>query len=312
VKTFFGIGLFVFSDPGAAKAVLSQAMGLKEKLKSIFIISDRNYSFYEDFGLDVIVTNEPAEIMVDKINPDFIFTGTSYTSKIELEYLIIAKRKKIYSYAFIDHWTSIKERFLYSDYYIFPNRVLLIDERAKELALNIGIEATTVQVYGNPYYQYLKNWKPKNTIEELYNQLGFKNNNKLIVYAPEPLSNLGDKNIYGFDELEMTKEINEILNDSSLNINFVLKMHPNQKTEKLINFIGDRILVADSNINSNLLIYYSDLVLGFFSNFLIEAEIMNKKVYRIFKDKSNYDPLMEQNVGEKILLSQLKNLLTLI
>ena len=85
-------GLFVFSDPGGAKPLLGLITLIKKNLKDFRIVSDRTYSFFKEFNLEVNKPNINDDI--DNFNPDFIFTGTSYTSKIELEYLKKSKKKK--------------------------------------------------------------------------------------------------------------------------------------------------------------------------------------------------------------------------
>ena len=82
-----GNGLFVYSDPAGAKAVLALALELRSNLSRISIVSDREYGFVTDFNFSV---NKPAlEIEEDfeEIQPSFLFTGTSYTSQIELKYI---------------------------------------------------------------------------------------------------------------------------------------------------------------------------------------------------------------------------------
>lgn len=307
---FSGTGLFVFSDPGAAKAVLAQAFKLKFVLEKSIIISDRIYSFFDSFGLEVTFSIKKPEDVVLNIKPDFIFTGTSYTSKIELEYLKLAKKNSIKSYSFVDHWTSIKERFLLTNEYVFPDSILLIDESAKNIALESGIENSLLVVFGNPYYDYLKNWKPDITKCELFNKLNIPyNDNKTIVYAPDPLSNVNGRETYGFDEIEITNQINCILLELNLPINFILKMHPNQNIKKNKDVISCKMIIADAFIDSNLLIYYADVVMGFFSNFLIEADIMNKNIVRILSENNINDPLAKKNIGQIVYIDQLKTYL---
>ena len=89
-------GLFVFSDPGGAKPILGLITLIKKELKNYRIVSDRTYSFFKEFNLEVNKPNIHDDI--DNFNPDFIFTGTSYTSKIELEYIEKSKIKNIVSY----------------------------------------------------------------------------------------------------------------------------------------------------------------------------------------------------------------------
>ena len=50
-----GKGLFVFSDPAGAKAVLALVYLLKRDniITDFKVISDRKYSFFEDFEIEV-------------------------------------------------------------------------------------------------------------------------------------------------------------------------------------------------------------------------------------------------------------------
>ena len=100
-----GKGLFVFSDPGGAKPILSFIFN--KKVKNYMVVSDRKYNFFSDFNINVETydLNKENEI-INEYNPDYIFTGTSYTSKIELKFISLAKKLNISTYSFIDHYTD--------------------------------------------------------------------------------------------------------------------------------------------------------------------------------------------------------------
>ncbi|HXB41275.1 MAG TPA: hypothetical protein VNZ49_12085 [Bacteroidia bacterium] len=310
---FKGKGLFVFSDPGAGKAVLAQVLALKDLLIEYKIISDREYSFFKDFDLQVLQNTNSAEDVIRKIKPDFVFTGTSYTSQIELKYILAAKKENIKTYSFIDHWTSLKERFNFSGKYIFPDHILVIDERAKSLATESGIDNSLVKIFGNPYYLYLEKWRPEITKTELLAMLHSKKiNSPIIVFAPDPLSNVATSLNYGFDEISATKNISNMLDGDAFESNFVLKLHPNQNKNKILPVIGDKIIIAEAGLDSNLLLFHADLVIGFFSNFLIEASIMKKKILRYLPNNISTDPLSDVNIGKIVNSSELLTELKLL
>ena len=48
------------------------------------------------------------------------------------------------------------ERFKYFEEYIYPDKLWLIDEYAKEKATRDGIDENIIVVSGNPYYDYCK------------------------------------------------------------------------------------------------------------------------------------------------------------
>ena len=55
----------------------------------------------------------------------------------------------------------------------------------------------------------------------------------------------------------------------------------------------------------NIILYYSDIVIGFFSNMLIEAQILGKQVLRYLPLSTKNDPLNHLNVGEIVELHSL-------
>ena len=296
-----GKGLFVFSDPGGAKPILALAEKLKDSLTGYKIISDRNYSFYQDFSVEVNISIQPPAELISAFNPGFILTGTSYTSSIELEYIQASQKATVPVYSFVDHWTRIRERFQKNGREHLPDFLLLVDERAKKLAIGNGIEENRVIVFGNPYHSFLKKWKPRISRSELYQQLGLTDaEKKIVLYAPDPLSNVNGAAQYGFDEVSATKELAEGIKDCCDRFYCLLNPHPNQVVERLSDAGSNCICILPKGTDVNALIYYSSVVLGFFSNLLLEAIVMNKPVLRFFPKHGLYDPLEGKNAGEVV------------
>ncbi|HEY4784553.1 MAG TPA: CDP-glycerol glycerophosphotransferase family protein [Bacteroidales bacterium] len=302
--------LFVFSDPGGAKPCLS-LIELDNIVNSV-AISDREYSFYKSFKTQVRLVNRDFEQLIDTIHPELIFTGTSYTSDIEQQFIKIAKKQGIYCYSFVDHWTSISKRFKDSKgEMIFPDKVWMIDERAKRIAIDEGIEESKLVISGNPYHDWLRNWKPSISKEQFFSKLQLLDQSqKLLVYAPDPLSNINGKEVYGFDEVSATSVIVNLFNYYQKELKewkVLVKMHPNQDREKLVHIVENNkpFLVLSDNIDTNTLIYYADVVMGFFSSFLIEASVMNKYVLRFLENIVNNDPIAEVNIGKIVNNSSL-------
>jgi len=294
--------IFVFSDPGGAKSCLSVIE--ENNLFNAIAVADRQYSFYTDFKTPVRIINHDFEQLIETIHPELIFTATSYTSDIEKQFIKIAKNKNITCYSFVDHWVLIAKRFEDSTgIMILPDKVWVIDERAKLLAIEQGIEDTKLVISGNPYHDWLKNWKPLISKGVFLKQIGITHQNKkILVFAPEPLSNIQGKEVYGFDELSATSVLVELCTSHQNELKdwiFLIKLHPNQDKEKINLVISNtnsfHIIPDDVNVNST--IYYADVVLGFFSSYLIEADIMNKPVLRFFDKEVKTDPIIELNIG---------------
>ena len=235
-----------------------------------------------------------------------------------MEFLREAKSRKIKTYSFVDHWTNMSDRFKYFEECIYPDELWLIDEYAKEKAIIDGIDEDIIVVSGNPYYDYLKEWKPNMSKDDLYKKIGLRKNEKYILYDPEPISTFNLQQKYGFDELSGLIHLNKSLKELKLgNIKIIVKAHPNQKHKVFTTYISQQknnIYLKNSNIND--LIYYSECVVGYFSNSLIESSNMNKKVFRILIDLTDkkMDSLKILNIGNIVsdneeLNNQLKNLL---
>ena len=105
--------LFIFSDPGGAKPIL--AFIDDNKLQNYKVISDRVYSFYDDFGVPVHPYKGNVKEEIDIFKPTLIFTGTSYTSTIEKEFISCGKYNHISTLSYVDHWTNISDRFKLQD-----------------------------------------------------------------------------------------------------------------------------------------------------------------------------------------------------
>jgi hypothetical protein len=302
-----GKGLFVFSDPGGAKPVLSLAKSLEINLDSYRIVTDRIYTFFKDFNLEITESILPIETDIQLTQPDFLFVGTSYTSKIELQYLKEANQLGIKTFAFVDHWTSFKERFILNNETVYPSTILVIDETAKNLAIKDGIPERLIEVFGNPYHQFIAQWKPVISKNDFFSEFGFNiEGKKIITYAPDPLSNVNGEFKYGFDEVSATKKLCESIKGLDDKYVFLLKLHPNQNLGKIQKVISKQIFILPYEVDTNSLIYYSDLVLGFFSSFLIEANIMNRPVLRFLIQGIKKDPF------ESINFSKIVNQFTIV
>lgn len=291
-----GRGLFVFSDPGGAKPLLAFVKLLQEQLKDYKIISDRKYSFFYDFELKI----DNPDLDLDFINfkPDFLFTGTSYTSKLEINYIKKAKSENIISYSFVDHYTDISKRFINEGVPTIPNKILVIDESARKIALNEGIANSCIDILANPYHQYLRQWEPGNLIRDFFNEHKITKRN-IITIALDPLSNAGGINKFGTDEAIILNKILLALKKQKLNETLiVIKSHPNQNIkliQEVIDVFNLDILLIEK-IDTKVLIHISNIVVGIFSNFLIEAKIMKKNIVRVTQNL-NEDPLLNKNIG---------------
>lgn len=286
--------LFTYSDPGGAKIILALAALLKTK-NEITILTNRDYDFALEFNVNYNVVDAKKAIEYIQRNEfDSLISGTSYTNDFELDIINFCKSKNIFTSIFIDNWSGFDVRLKRGNKITIPDEVLLIDSKAKKNAIDFGIKENTIDIIGNPYWEYLKQWTPKISKTQLFKEYDISLKKQTIYIAPDPLSNVGGIARFGFDEYAFLNKIIPTININHYNV--VIKPHPNQNIELLNEILLNLpCTIITDNKYHNHLIYYSNLVLSFFSNILIEAKYLDTKPLRyieglvsedLFEDKS--------------------------
>jgi hypothetical protein len=281
--------LIVFSDPGGAKPCLSLAKKWQES-DEVLVCSDRDYAFFEMFGVLVRhCTGADAPSILDDFQPQSLYTGTSYTSKIEIDFLQAAKYRSIPTTSIVDHYTGFRERFESNEGVIFPDQIDVLDERARDLAIEAGLPANSLQVTGNPYHEFLRKWRSHLTKEQVFEQLGIPvSYAKTILFAPDPLSNAGGEEKFGTDEVGILGLLLEALGETLKPILLLIKAHPNQS----IDYLKTGLKILPKNVHVHLvpsgndailndLIKQVDVVVGMFSSILIESAILETNTLAI-------------------------------
>lgn len=314
---------FVFSDVAGANAILSIVDNLVKKgkvqQKDFFVFSDINRKYVLDYKIN-IVQNDFVTIgnLVDKFKPQFLFSATSFHN-YEHNWRKYFVKNNIPCSAFIDHWVYYKRRFTFDNETIYPNIIYVINKIAKTEAVKEGLPLNSIKVIGNPYYSKVKEFKPKINRKSFLKSIGITNNNKLITFVSENIQNdipkdKNGKSILGFDEydslinmLNALKEVSKTKNEI-LDFNYIIKIHPISDSNKFDSILKDfkmfKNIYVIKKVNPLLINYYSDYICGMFSNMLIEALLMQKKVCRIQinqkKDLFKFDlirssPIVEYN-----------------
>jgi hypothetical protein len=277
--------LFAFGDPGGAKQVLSFATKYRNLFNSVVAVSDRIHPFYQDFDVNVedFKSKTPQE-WLSSTKVDLLVTGTSVPLSLEIILVSEASKHGVASMSFIDHWTNMAKRFRVADSLVLPDWICVIDDRARMLAIENELPAEKIWVTGNPYYEFLAAWKPKINHDDFLMDMGIPRDAKYVLYAPEPLSSFGLEKKYGFTELEgihlIYEAMGRLLGDT---IYIIIKGHSNQKHEIFLDYVAkqevDHVLYFQT-LDINTCSYYAECVFGFFSNSLVEAKILGRKVIR--------------------------------
>jgi hypothetical protein len=281
--------LIVFSDPGGAKPCLSLAKKWQDS-NELLVCSDRQYAFFETFGIPVRqCRGEDAHAIFQEFQPDALYSGTSYTSRIEMDFVCEAKKRAIHAASFVDHYTGFDVRFGTEEARILPDEIHVLDEKAAALAREAGLPESRIRITGNPYHEFLRSWQSQLTKEEVFQQLGIPYSEaKTILFAPDPLSNAGGADKFGTDEVAILKLFLEALGEAGRPTQLLIKAHPNQS----INYLKTGLRNLPKNVEVHLvpsekdallndLIQQTDLVVGMFSSILLEAEVLGKNSLEI-------------------------------
>jgi len=297
--------LFAFSDPAGAKSVLSFAKYNRTLANSIITVSDRQHGFYSDFGFIVeTYGNKTTEEWLRESGAQVLVTGTSFPLNLEVDLIGEASKLGIISLAITDHWVNFKKRFETADSLVLPTWICVIDERARQLAIAEGLPPEKIMVTGNPYHEFMSTWKPKIYRDEFLSSIGLSLDTKYVLYAPEPISTFGLQEIYGFTELDGIQMICEAMHPiSSEKVCIIIKGHANQTDEVFEEFISQGSncrMIYSKSLDLNTCIFFSECVIGFFSNSLIEANLLGKSIIRPLMKMSDsfVDPIKEMESSE--------------
>lgn len=289
----------MFSDPGGAKPCLSLATKWKDS-DELFVCSDRKYAFFTTFGIPVRdCRSEDVSAIFEKFHPDSLFTGTSYTSRLELDFLREAANRGIPSVSFVDHYTGFDVRFGTGSERILPDEVHVLDIRARVLACEAGLPEEKIRITGNPYHEFLRQWRSELSKEEVFQHLGIPlSGAKIILFAPDPLSSAGGAEKFGTDELAIMRLLLEGIGQIGARFQMLIKAHPNQSIDYLLSGLHNvpgnvdvHLLAPDKDAFTNDLIQVAEVVVGTISSMLLEAEILGAKTLRILGDFGMADPL---------------------
>ena len=294
---------FVFSDAAGANAciALAKICEAEEKVPTL-LFSNKKYSEAEDR-----LTVSDSVPSFRSLRIDCVFTGTSHPSSsnhFEVNCIKKAVREKIYTISFIDHWTNFKLRFDGLEKSEYPDEIWIVDETAKQLAISEGLPEEKLFIRMNPYHYYLKNyWRPQYSNKNYFGELQIPKTGFHILFAPDPLSIRNGKKVAGFDEEEALNDLLLIISQLNSGIRLILKCHPLQPVDKLLELIKRNnnpncVLITEADTLE--LINASDIVVGFYSNLLLEAEALKKKVIRYFPGKPEADLLKDRKSLKRI------------
>jgi hypothetical protein len=307
---------FAFSDPAGANACMAMAkLSAAFYHQSSILFSNKKYdaAFVENVQM---VKEAPG---FRDLKAECLFTGTSHPQSsgyFEVKCIQNAKDEGVRTISFVDHWVNFKLRFLnHENAPVYPDEVWVVDEQAKQLAVGEGLPEEKLVVSGNPYHEYLKLlWKPVFKGRSYLEHLGLAADKTTILFTPDPLSLRDGKEKVGFTEDEALGQIINVVSKLQTQVQLVIKCHPLQPVEVFSNLLDNSLVKIHllAKADTLELLHSSDVVIGFYSNILLEAEALGKNVIRFFPGKDEADLLKHKTSlpavkDEKQLLAALKH-----
>ena len=347
--------ILLFSrDPGGANTIIPLVRPLKENGYEIRLFGKDHaldkYSNAGISGLNImdfvknIELKSIEEFLVDE-RPDFILTGTSADDFTEKYIWKAGEKLRIPSFAIFDQWINYGIRFSkyktteieeYNDdrtHPYLPSKILVMDDYAKQEAIEDGLEPSRIIVTGQPYFEDLLKHREKilpETVEKIRRRMGVDGTSFVITFASEPVSKDYDKsnnseNYWGYTERtvieELFESIKNISSESSKKIYFIIRPHPREDVNRfqdiILLFKEEKIsIITDRISNSWDLILASDLICGMSSMFLIESVLLGKPVISVQIGLNKENPfildrrgILKSILDKKMLLNQLRSII---
>lgn len=104
--------------------------------------------------LHSIEADEPLQLincMLENRELAGLVTGTSWGSNLELQAIVACRQAGVPTVAILDYWSNYQTRFVFSSgEIIYPDYYVVMDELAKEEAIQAGIPRPIITVLGHP------------------------------------------------------------------------------------------------------------------------------------------------------------------
>lgn len=167
---------------------------------------------------------------------DCLLTGTSWTSRFEVELLKQAKEKKVHCITFLDHWMDYSARFMLNGTQVLPNEIWVSDLHAYALAKKQFPDLLIKEV---PNFFFLDSVRRIESAPKKADSTRYR-----ILYVTEPTSEVGKKktgnpNHYGYTEFEALEAyLNYLIKTKADKVSEVrVRTHPTEERQKYFSVI---------------------------------------------------------------------------
>ena len=217
-------------------------------------------------------------------NSSWIITGTSWSSKLELNAIKYAKKRKKYVVTFLDHWINYKPRFKSGSRYIYPDEIWVGDKDAVKIAKKT-FKKVKIKFIKNPLWEDFKkekkNYKRKKKVKRFL--IATSNLDAQIFTKKTKLSDF--EMIFKAISFIKTKFKNQFRHLGQISI----KKHPSEKQKKYLKFIDgynlEGLKIENGKNILNTIKHYSVLI-GCETMLLVLGKFVGLKTYNIYLKNS--------------------------
>lgn len=231
----------------------------------------------EQYGFAFDPADDASE-QLDALSPDALLFGTGWQEKVERPYVRYCKKHRIPTVAFLDHWSSYRERFGYPEAGWESNCgdfTAVHDEKAFRIATDFALP--------NPVK--LNNYYLQNLIAQARSKELPSNQNLLFLSEPTDavaMRTFGNKNYWGFTQYSALEDILKHFEKFGC-AGLTIRLHPSELSSGYKNVLKKfphlRVQINDAktfDLTNQLL--SAKMILGFDTMALYIAGLMNKPV----------------------------------
>jgi len=273
--------LVVSRDAGGANILASLIKKYRHTFNWITCVSGPAKKIFlkekiNSYAIAIHLKDTDFDSILKSLKPNLVLTGTGWGSDFEINFIKTAKKNKIKTASFLDHWSDYRQRFGYPGNWTInlPDFIFVGDEWAYGVALRNKFPKNILIQVENPYIEEFIE-----QAQRIKRQNDFdKNNKKKILYMSAPvyghaLRCHNDPYHWGFTEYEVIKDLLNIMKSEERGTLLELKisLHPAEKINKYSkllknkNYMGIRKVISVSNPASNPFIkdcIWADLIIG--------------------------------------------------
>ncbi|MCX6723039.1 MAG: hypothetical protein NT094_03120 [Candidatus Staskawiczbacteria bacterium] len=293
--------LVVCHDAGGAE-IISAYLKKNNKRQSFFcLVSGPAVKIFKRKKIPALkfLKKDKKEIekIISKFNIDFLLTGTSWASSVDIDFIKIAKKRNIKTISFLDHWVNYRERFGYPRKTWknnLPNEIWVGDKDAMRLA-RLKFKDIKIKYIPNPYFEEIKS--------EYKKYKNKKNSAEGILFVSEPISSnincFGDKHRRKINEKNILEDFLKELEKIHFQNKIIIRLHPSEKKSKYNQLINKykTTLKIEKSVGKNAFndLVRAPVVFGMTSMFLMVAVLCGKKVISYLPNKIGIKFVLPKN-----------------